>query len=364
MSVGINLRLRESVGIVTGKDRVDFFKANTRDTISLKMKFHDIVNLLKLFDGKTSIEKVSETYGLVDKKQLTDLAIYLKENFILIEQDSIYPVEIIKGNLRLINFLEDYFNTTSGVLSAIERLNNSNVMIVGLGAVGSYLATYLAKSNVGNFVLVDNDKVDLSNLHRQYYFEKSVGSKKSEVLKKDLEDINKDVKIKIISKFLENDFFEKTEIPKNIDLIINCSDEPSVDATSRVISKYAMKNKIPHIVGGGYNLHLTLIGQTIIPFQSACFNCFNMALKDVNSKDLRNVRILHRENRKLGSFSPLSGISASLAALDAFKVLIKKYDTLQQSNKRIEFNVQDLKFKIINIERNLNCNWCGEFDSE
>ncbi|TDS95862.1 molybdopterin/thiamine biosynthesis adenylyltransferase [Rahnella sp. BIGb0236] len=354
------LRLRESVGIIPHEVGVDFFKSNIRENISLRMNFPDIINMLKYFDGKTSIEDICEKYGLIDNNELEKLAEYLKEEFVLIEQDVAYPIERIEKDCRLINLLEDYFHSTSEVLHAINRLKNANVMIIGLGAVGSVIATYLAKLNVGHLVLVDNDEVDLSNLHRQYYFENHVGLNKAITLGEELKNISPDIKVSIIKKFLSNDFFEETEIPTNLNLIINCSDEPSVDVTSRIISKYAMRSKIPHIVGGGYNLHLTLIGQTIIPFQSACFECFKTALNSINDAELKNVKALNRNNRKLGSFSPLSGIAASLAALDAFKVLIHRYDTLQQTNKRIEFNAQDFSFQTVDIERNPNCAWCGD----
>ena len=70
------------------------------------------------------------------------------------------------------------------------------------------------------------------------------------------------------------------------------------------------------------------------------------------------MRKLHRENRKLGSFSPLSGIAASLASLDAFKVLIGKNELLQQVNRRMEFNMVQHQLNIIDIPRNPNCEWC------
>ena len=83
-------------------------------------------------------------------------------------------------------------------------------------------------------------------------------------------------------------------MPAHLDLIINCADEPNVDKTSRIVAEYAMEKRIPHIIGGGYNLHLTLIGQTIIPFKTACFECFNLFLKELNDTSLRNVKKLHK----------------------------------------------------------------------
>lgn len=364
MSAIDKLRLRDCVGIIPHELGVDFFKSNTRENISLKMNFPDIINLLNHFDGKTSIEAISAKYGSIDDQQLKMLAIYLKEQFVLIDQNIAYPMDKIQNDYRLINLLEDYFHSTSEVLLAIEKLKKSTVMIVGLGAVGSIISAYLTKSHIGNLVLVDNDVVDLSNLHRQYYFENDICSKKAKALKNELKDINPDINITIIPKFLSENFFEETSLPAKLDLIINCSDEPSVDSTSEIISKYAMSCNIPHIVGGGYNLHLTLVGQTIIPYKSACFECFKTALNSVNDEDLKNVKALNRNNRKLGSFSPLSGIAASLASLDAFKILISRYDTLQQTNKRIEFSALDFSFKVMDIAKNPNCNWCGVSHNE
>ena len=199
--------------------------------------------------------------------------------------------------------------------------------------------------------------MDSSNLHRQYYFEHQIGLQKSQALFNDLKSINPNIQVNIINRYLTENFFDDFD-DVDISLIINCADEPSVDVTSRIIAKYAMQNNIPHIVGGGYNLHLTLIGQSIIPFKTACFECFNTALGQLNQIELQNVKKLHRENRKLGSFSPLSGIAGTLATLDAFKILIGRIDLLQQANKRIEFNLKEHRFNVIDIEKNPNCKWC------
>ena len=50
---------------------------------------------------------------------------------------------------------------------SIQKLNNSKVAIFGIGGVGSYVVEGLVRSGIGNFVLVDNDKVDITNINRQ-----------------------------------------------------------------------------------------------------------------------------------------------------------------------------------------------------
>lgn len=353
------LRLRRSVGVVITEQYIDFFKSNTRESLLLKMKNPQIIDLLQNFDGKTNTDEIVLKNPYIDKVQFMKLISYLEKEYILINQDISYPVELMK-NIRLINILEEYCHSTSEVINKINALKNKRVMIIGLGAVGSLVSIQLAQLGVGNLIFVDKDRVDETNLHRQYYFEDQIGRYKANVIQREINNINSQCNIEIIPEFLTEDFFYKHDFSnKKIDLIINCADEPNVDITSRIVSRYGMDNNIPHIVGGGYNLHLTLIGQTIVPFKTACFECFNLFLKELNESSLKNVKKLHRDNRKLGSFSPLSGIASNLASLDAFKILIEKIDNLQQANRRIEFNVKTHNFSIMNVNRYKECEWCG-----
>jgi len=353
------LRLRQSVGIVASGGVIEFFKSNTRNSLVLRMRPDGVINFLQQFDGSRSIADISSMHPELDIKDIINFLETLRSAHILIEQNSEYPIHLKNEDYRLLNILEEYFHSTSEVIEAVERIKNSTVMITGLGAVGSYVALYLAKIGVRSFVLVDADNVEISNLHRQAYFEADLCHQKAERLMSRIKEINSDSSITTISDRLSDDFFDKHKITSNLDLIINCADEPSVDYTSRIISSYAMEHGIPHIVGGGYNLHLTLIGQTIIPFKTACFKCFEIALQNINGIEFSNLKRLDRANRKLGSFSPLSGIAASLASLDAFKILSGAHEYLQQSNKRIEFNVKQRKFVTIDIERQPSCPWCG-----
>ena len=359
MSVTTKLRLRQSVGIVTTNNTVEFFKSNIRDNFSLKMNSSSILELLQKFDGHRSIFDIANLYPDLDIEQLKQLSEFLITRFVLIEHTQDYPDDLKENDYRLINLLEDYFHSTTDVINAVTKIKNSTAMIIGLGAVGSFLSLYLTKFGICSLVLVDNDVVEISNLHRQAFFEIDLGKSKAQQLRHQILEINPEANVKIIEKSLDESFFEQQELPEKLDLIINCADKPSVDFTSRIIATFAMKNLIPHIVGGGYNLHLTLIGQTIIPYQTACFNCFEKILEEINNAELENVKKLHRENRKLGSFSPLSGIAASMAAFDAFKVLVGAEQFIQQGNKRIEFKTKERQFNVLEIPKDSNCTWCS-----
>lgn len=90
--------------------------------------------------------------------------------------------------------------------AAVEKLNNSSVIIFGLGGVGSYTAEALARAGVGALTLVDGDTVSLSNINRQLYaLHSTVGKYKTEVSRDRILDINPDCKISIITDFVTTD---------------------------------------------------------------------------------------------------------------------------------------------------------------
>ena len=81
---------------------------------------------------------------------------------------------------------------------AIQKLKNSRVAVFGIGGVGGYVAEALARSGVGSFVLVDDDKVCLTNINRQIIALRStVGKDKVEVMRDRILDINPKAEVEV-----------------------------------------------------------------------------------------------------------------------------------------------------------------------
>lgn len=105
-----------------------------------------------------------------------------------------------------------------------EKLENSHITIVGLGGVGGYVAIMLARAGISNFTLIDFDKVEESNINRQYVAStKTVGKFKTEVLKGLMEDINPEINIDIKTERLTEDNLS-TLINKKTNFCIDCID--------------------------------------------------------------------------------------------------------------------------------------------
>lgn len=89
--------------------------------------------------------------------------------------------------------MEDAFSRTALLLgqSAVRRLNHCKIALFGIGGVGSFTAEALARAGVGHFVLIDNDRVCLSNLNRQLLaLHSTLGRQKVDVMRERILDIN------------------------------------------------------------------------------------------------------------------------------------------------------------------------------
>lgn len=88
----------------------------------------------------------------------------------------------------------------------MQQLHQAHVMVVGLGGVGAYAVEMLCRAGVGEFTLVDGDKVNDSNRNRQLVaLTSTVGQLKTDVLAARLRDINPDVKLHLYPEFLRDE---------------------------------------------------------------------------------------------------------------------------------------------------------------
>lgn len=130
----------------------------------------------------------------------------------------------------------------------MEKLHNAKVAVFGIGGVGGYAVEALVRSGVGSFVLVDDDKVCLTNLNRQIIAtRKTVGKYKTDVMKERLLEINPDAKVEVRKCFYlpenahEFDFSE-------YDYVIDAVD--TVTAKLEIIMQ-AQKSNVPVISSMG-----------------------------------------------------------------------------------------------------------------
>ena len=126
-----------------------------------------------------------------------------------------------------------------------KKIINSKVLIVGVGGLGCPIADLLTRSGIGLIGVIDFDKVSLSNIHRQtLYSTKDIGKFKVNVIKKKLNLINKEVKVKIYNK--KADEKNLKNILNKYDVIVDGSDNFK---TKFLLNKLSLKFKKKLIVG-------------------------------------------------------------------------------------------------------------------
>jgi len=131
--------------------------------------------------------------------------------------------------------LEKYFSKND-----LKKIQTKTIGIAGLGGLGSNCAHYLVRSGFINFVLCDFDKVEPSNLNRQFYFYEQIGIQKTEALKTNLLRINGGLNLKLFSyKISETN---AGEIFKDCDAVVEACD--TVEAKKMLAESFSRSGKL------------------------------------------------------------------------------------------------------------------------
>lgn len=172
----------------------------------------------------------------------------------------------------------------------LEKLSNVKVAIFGLGGVGSFVLEGLVRAGVGNFVLIDDDRICLTNLNRQILAtRKTVGQPKVEIAKQRILDINPDANVEIHQEF----FMPETEgiLDNSIDYIVDCID--TVTAKIELVVR-ADKLNIPIIscMGTGNKLDPTRFEVTDIYKTSVC-PLAKVMRKELRSRGIKKLKVVY-----------------------------------------------------------------------
>lgn len=186
----------------------------------------------------------------------------------------------------------DQFSRTELLIGKenIEKLNKSKVAVFGIGGVGSFVVEGLVRAGIGNFILVDDDKVCLTNLNRQIIAtRKTVGKPKVEVAKERILDINPNCNVEIYQEFFMPDSDEILD--DTVDYIVDCVD--TVTAKIELVVR-AKRLNIPIIscMGTGNKLDPTQFEITDIYKTSIC-PLAKVMRKELRSRGIDSLKVLY-----------------------------------------------------------------------
>jgi tRNA A37 threonylcarbamoyladenosine dehydratase len=157
------------------------------------------------------------------------------------------------------------------------KLQKANIVVVGIGGVGSWSAEALARSAVGNITLIDLDDIALSNVNRQIHsLTSTIDESKVNVMQQRILDINPECKVTVIEDFVTTDTLQEY-ITDTYDVVIDAVD--SIKAKAAMIA-FCKRNKIKIITVGG-------AGGQIDPLQITC-NDLAKTIQDPLAAKLRS----------------------------------------------------------------------------
>jgi tRNA A37 threonylcarbamoyladenosine dehydratase len=188
--------------------------------------------------------------------------------------------------------MENQFSRTELLIgkTGIERLQNAKVAIFGIGGVGSYVVEALVRAGIEKFILVDKDKVDLTNLNRQIIAtRRTIGMAKVEACKERILEINPEAKVEIYQKFFMPD--SKGILDNTINYVIDCVD--TVTAKIELVIR-ANKLNIPVIscMGTGNKLDATKFEVTDIYKTSVC-PLAKVMRKELKERGIKNLKVVY-----------------------------------------------------------------------
>jgi len=127
----------------------------------------------------------------------------------------------------------------------VENLRNKNVLVIGLGGVGGICAEMIARAGVGKMTIVDNDKVDASNINRQIpALHSTVDQQKAQVLGQRLKDINPELELTILEVFIKEQITSDLLDSTPWDYVVDCIDTLSAKV---FLIKGCLDRKLPII---------------------------------------------------------------------------------------------------------------------
>jgi molybdopterin-synthase adenylyltransferase len=360
--------LRDGVDVYLGEaDEVTFVYLSTRRRLTIKCH-HGLIQSLTWMRGQKTVRDIKllfhEKYpksGLDDEK-IEDFIKYLHSKNIIVNEKWFDDLTLSAGYKerikRQLYFLMDLVEDSSRVETIQHRILETSVAIFGVGAMGGWISRELAMMGFLNFVLIDPDKAEASDIARHIFSNaSSAGELKVDVAAQGLRAIDSNISVTTHSIAL-NVETKLDEVIGGVGLLINAADQPYIGYTSVKLSRYAVKKNLPLLVAGGFDAHLASFGEMIIPRKTPCADCYVNFFR-LSLADWKPVpHPVANRNKGFGGWSPLSVISASASALQVLKYFIDP--NLVYKGKRTEFLSTDYSSNSFEVTRDIHCKICGD----
>jgi molybdopterin/thiamine biosynthesis adenylyltransferase len=223
-----------------------------------------------------------------------------------------------------------------------EALLRARVLIVGMGGLGSPVGMYLAACGVGELVLTDPDRVELSNLQRQIVFSTAdIGRDKVAAAAQHLQGLNPDVRITAMNERLDTERLE--EQVRLANAVVDASDN---FATRFELNRLCVAHRTPLISGAAIRMEGQVsVFRADLP-DSPCYRCLYQDMEE-----------LAETCSETGILGPVAGIIGSVQAVETVKVLVDMNGTL--AGRLLMLDAARMEWRSISLRKDPDCPVCG-----
>ena len=218
-----------------------------------------------------------------------------------------------------------------------QKLKSAKVLVLGMGGLGCPLSIYLASLGIGTIGIVDNDKVELSNLNRQIIYNiNDIGKYKVDVAKNKIKLINESIIIKSYKIRVNKTNIEK--LIKNFDIVCDGTDNFK---TRLLVNDHALKQKkiLISAAVSGFDGHIFKFN---FKKKTPCYRCFLPEIPEQNNNC-----------ESEGVIPTITGIMGTLQANEVVNSILNFNSNMEK--KMIVFNSIKMNFRSIHLSRNKNC---------
>ena len=221
-----------------------------------------------------------------------------------------------------------------------KKIISSKVLVIGVGGLGCPAVEFLSRAGIGNIGIVDNDKVSLSNIHRQSLYETSnLGKHKVKIVKKKIKFINPKTKIKTYNLRLNSKNFK--DIIDNYDYIIDGSDNFK---TKFLINDFCIENKKFLVTGAISKFDGHIFTFDFQNKKNPCLRCF---FQESEISD----ELLNCESE--GILGTVAGIVGTIQANEILKKILNIGKNL--NNYILIMDLLNLNFRKAKIKKRKKC---------
>lgn len=224
-----------------------------------------------------------------------------------------------------------------------QQLLASQVLIIGAGGLGCPAALYLGSAGVGCITIVDDDRVDATNLQRQIAHSTArIGMLKVDSVREAVAAINPDVKVVCVAQRANNELLDV--LVQQADVVLDCSDN---FATRHAINRACVKHGKPLVSGAAMRFDGQIAVYDARRADSPCYACVFPETEQAPEANCATM----------GVFAPLVGVVGAVQAAEALKLLCGVGQLL--TGRLLMLDGKFMQWSEMALSRNESCSVCG-----